>query len=182
MLDKAILKYGVENFRYEVLYRISSDEDEVYDALNQKEIEYISKFGCIAPNGYNLTSGGRENGLYSEEARKKISESRRRFFDSGGETWNKGLHHSDETRMKISESRKGFKVSEESRRKMSESHKGRVHPNIGRKWTDEQREKFIKTQTGMKKKPCSEERKRKISEALKAFHKSKPKSPENDDK
>lgn len=45
-------------------------------------------------------------------------------FKKGHVPWNKGKHHSIETRRKISEAQKGRKHSEETKRKMSESHKG----------------------------------------------------------
>lgn len=42
-----------------------------------------------------------------------------------------GMHHSEESRKKLSESRKCIVISAESRRKMSESHKGKVPWNKG---------------------------------------------------
>lgn len=56
---------------------------------------------------------------HSEEARKKMSESRK------GNQNNKGKHHSDETKRKISEANKGKHHSEESKKKMSEAQKGK---------------------------------------------------------
>ena len=49
----------------------------------------------------------------AEETRKKLSESK------------KGKHHSEETRKKIGESRKGKQLSEETRQKLSEAQKGK---------------------------------------------------------
>lgn len=49
---KAILKYGVENFYFEVL-ESGIPEDE----LNEKEIYYIEKYDSFK-NGYNSTKGG----------------------------------------------------------------------------------------------------------------------------
>ena len=51
----------------------------------------------------------------------------------GRDAWNKGKHHSDDTRRKISKAnkgksspRKGVTLSDETRRKLSESHKGKT--------------------------------------------------------
>lgn len=47
--------------------------------LNQAEYYCISKFGTMFPNGYNSTNGGdKEQLVFSEEARRKISEGVRR--------------------------------------------------------------------------------------------------------
>ena len=64
---------------------------------------------------------------------------------------------SDETKRKISETRKGITHSEESRRKMSEAHKGKTH-------SEESRRKISET---LKGKTLSEETKRKLSEVRK---------------
>jgi group I intron endonuclease len=60
-LQEAIKKYGVENFKFEVLI-ICFDEDRY-----KFEIEYIKKFNSIAPNGYNLTKGGEGGGFYGKK-------------------------------------------------------------------------------------------------------------------
>ena len=60
---------------------------------------------------------------YSEETKKKMSEAKK-----GKSSWNKGLktgHHSEETKKKIAESRKGIKFSEEHKNKLSEAKKGK---------------------------------------------------------
>lgn len=43
--------------------------------------------------------------------------------------WPKGKHHSEETRIKISEALIGLKRPEETRRKMRQANKGKNHPN-----------------------------------------------------
>ena len=52
-VDKAIKKYGFENFAVEVL-----DECENREQLNEREKFWILKFDCKKPRGYNLTDGG----------------------------------------------------------------------------------------------------------------------------
>ena len=56
-LYKAMRKYGVENFKIEII-----DETNDFKKLGQLEREYIRKFNSIDPNiGYNLTKGGESN-------------------------------------------------------------------------------------------------------------------------
>jgi len=68
-----------------------------------------------------------------------------------------GLVHSDKTKIKISEAKKGKTRSEETRRKISEAHKGKT-------FSGETRKKMSEFRKG---KPLSEETKRKMSEANK---------------
>ena len=53
LFHKAILKYGFENFVYEVIESGLSREDAF-----AREKYWIKKFGSFGPNGYNLTEGG----------------------------------------------------------------------------------------------------------------------------
>ena len=47
----ALEKYGIDNFKFEVLI-ICFDEDRLY-----YEVEYIKKFSTLVPNGYNISKG-----------------------------------------------------------------------------------------------------------------------------
>ena len=49
MIANAIKEYGKENFTFEVLEECSAEE------LNTKEEEYIHKFDCLVPKGYNVS-------------------------------------------------------------------------------------------------------------------------------
>lgn len=49
----AIKKYGVENFKFEVIYSAFT-----LDELNFAEEFFIKKYNSLSPNGYNLISGG----------------------------------------------------------------------------------------------------------------------------
>jgi group I intron endonuclease len=66
-LLNAYLKYGIENFKFQIIC-ICFDE-----ACNQLEEDYIKKFNTLAPNGYNLESGG-NNSKCHPETKKLISE------------------------------------------------------------------------------------------------------------
>lgn len=49
-IGKSIMKYGKENFSFEVL--------GFYENYNQKEKDFISFYHSLAPNGYNIMEGG----------------------------------------------------------------------------------------------------------------------------
>lgn len=106
-IQKAIAAHGIENFSFAVL------EECEKEMLNEREIFWIAHFNCMAPNGYNLTSGGRQAMTVSDETRQKMSEIR------------KGKPLSDETRQRMSEAKKGKPKSEEHRQKMCEAQQKR---------------------------------------------------------
>jgi group I intron endonuclease len=79
LLRAAMLKYGIENFRFEVLI-ICFD-----DALHAMEREYIKKYNSITPNGYNILEGGQCGGgfkgkKHSQETVLKIKENLRLLY------------------------------------------------------------------------------------------------------
>lgn len=51
-LYKAMNKYGIENFRFEIIEKC--DED----VLNDREIYWIKKYNSFGSGGYNMTAGG----------------------------------------------------------------------------------------------------------------------------
>jgi group I intron endonuclease len=70
-LKRAIDKHGYNSFKVEKI-----DEAQSIEELNKLEINYIKKYDCIAPKGYNLRIGGSSPKI-SEETRVKMSESRK---------------------------------------------------------------------------------------------------------
>lgn len=130
-LLSAYQKYGIENFRFQIIC-ICFDED-----CNRYEEEYIKKFKTLAPNGYNLTIGSKRNYVkgskkgskLSEETKKKIGESLRRRYEKYPEEKKKGKKNpnygksiSNEQKKKISESMiKNYKIKEDTgKSKLSE--------------------------------------------------------------
>lgn len=104
-LHSAIQHYGKENFQVILLEECNSKEE-----LDEREIYWIDKLNSRDENiGYNLSIGGGTT--------------------AGVTAWNKGkcgvCTHSEETKQKMSESRKGHATSEETKRKISEAQKGR---------------------------------------------------------
>jgi len=66
-LKSAINKYGVENFVFKLVC-ITFD-----NMLDDMEIQYIQKYNCLVPNGYNLRLGG-NSGTHNAETKQKIAE------------------------------------------------------------------------------------------------------------
>jgi len=70
-LYNAINKYGFDNFTFDVIYTAKDLAD-----LNEAEKQYIQTLNTLKPEGYNLALGG-EGIIFTEETRKKMSESRK---------------------------------------------------------------------------------------------------------
>ncbi len=67
--SNAVQKYGIENFLFEVLAEnLTAEEADII------EKHYIDKYNTFAPNGYNLTSGGKNSLLYKESKKKMMGE------------------------------------------------------------------------------------------------------------
>ncbi len=62
-LNSAIRKYEWKNMTKEVLETCEIDE------LDEKEQQYIEEYNSMAPNGYNLISGGNSNKKFSDETK-----------------------------------------------------------------------------------------------------------------
>lgn len=124
LFNRAIVKYGWGNIHHEILFENLTEEE-----AKQKEVDLISFYKSNDPQyGYNCTAGGdgKSGVVVSEETKEKL---RRSLM---------GKKHSDETKIKMSVSqRERFRkqphiVSEETRRKISVSRKGIVSPNKGK--------------------------------------------------
>ena len=63
--------------------------------------------------------------------------------------WNRGKHHSEETRQKMSEAKKGKHCSEDTKRKMSEAQKGKQH-FLNKHHSEEAKRKIGEANKGIK--------------------------------
>lgn len=111
----AIRKYGIENFKYDIIYTVNSNiPNYVNQILNLMEPYYINLYNSRNRNiGYNITKGG-EDGSHpmTDELKIKISLSKR------------GHKMGEEARRNISNGHKGIIFSEERKRNISNSKKG----------------------------------------------------------
>ena len=103
--------------------------DEEFDvAYSKEQLDSLEKKYIkefnCVDNGYNNTDGG-SNGKHSEESRKKMSESRKGKY-CGENSPNYGKPMSEEQKRKISEARKGKRCGEN-------------HPRYGKHYTEEEK-------------------------------------------
>lgn len=102
---------------------------------------------------------------HSEESKKKMSDSRK-----GNKHPFFGKHHSEETKRKIGKASKGRIVTEETRKKISLVSSKQIGPNRGKKFSEEWKRKIGEAHRGIKTwtkiKHHSVEVRKKIGEAI----------------
>lgn len=156
VISKAILKYGVDNFEFEVLLYCEIHE------LDRYEKELIGIYNTASPNGYNIELGGHENKVVSEETKKKLSEQRKGWY-VGEKNPFYGKKHNEESKRIMSETHKGKIISDEHKKIISEisklrkgilspsyGKKGEACPAYGRKLSDEAKRKISESRIGAK--------------------------------
>lgn len=100
IIDRAILKYGPENFDYTVLLTIHAEtREELRGLLDEAEIALIRLEQSYYKTGlgYNMTLGGLSRGNFE---------------------------HTEETKIKLSRMKKGRLLSEAAKRNIAEGHRG----------------------------------------------------------
>lgn len=143
-LQDAVKKYGIENFKFEVLI-ICFDEDRY-----RFEIEYIKKYNSIAPNGYNLTKGGEGGGFHGKKHSQQTIERISQVIKQ------KYIDH-PELKQQMSERQKIVMNNQEVRDKIKE---GML---ASEKW------KSLKQNMKLCNRKPSEETKNKIRESVKSY-------------
>ncbi len=80
-INKAREEFGVNNFEYEIIFKVESlIESEIKELLNLKEIQYIKLFDSFY-NGYKSNEGGGSgNYIRSEESCEKLSQSVKNYY------------------------------------------------------------------------------------------------------
>ena len=144
ILQSAVKKYGIENFKFDILL-ICFDEDRY-----KYEIEYIKKYNSQVPNGYNILGGGPGGGFegktHSEQAKKQISEyMKQKYIDN------------PELKKEISERNKILMNSEIIKNKISQ---GMIHSKKYQEMIKNKKAGIFHT----------EETKNKIRESLKKYN------------
>lgn len=130
----AIVKYGWDNFKHEILFDGLSKEEACL-----KEIELIAEHKSNNSElGYNRDNGGNCSGKMSDETKQKISASL---------TGIKKKPMSEETKRKISEHRKGIKTERVYTSLSTETKEKLSHALKGRKLSEETLKKRSKSQS-----------------------------------
>ena len=138
-VERAIRKHGVDKFNFQIITELPND----IKLLNCHEKYWIKFYNTYEDkNHYNLTPGGDFNPMRVPEIVERISGKNHSFY---------GQHHTEETRRKISEAKKGvsygrnFAVSESNRRRA-----GKNHPLYGKSPSEETLKKQSESKKGEK--------------------------------
>lgn len=147
LLRRAIVKYGVENFRKEILHVFDNEDD-----MNAKEQELVTEEFVLQESNYNLCVGGRGGfsyinreglrGCQNDETHVKISNTMKERGITFGE------HARNKSALAVSKRHKdglvkydnfkGKTHTEESKKKMSASSKGKStgerNSQFGTRW------------------------------------------------
>ena len=138
LVYSAILKYGWDNIKHEILFTNLSQQE-----ADRKEIELIAQYDSAnRSNGYNIENGGSTIGKHGKETRKKISQALKNYTRSESHCRNislakKGKPMSEEQKQRISESGKGRVLSAEARENISKAKMGSLNPNYGKHTSEE---------------------------------------------
>ena len=166
-LQRALRQYGKQNFKKEILEVFPSKKE----AFNAQE-KYIQKYNTLFPNGYNLSPTGglgvrgcfshselskarisqsskgisrNKNRKMSDETKQKISISKK-----GKTAWNKGIPMNEKTYANYISKNRGWHHSEESRQKISKNN-ARNKPWLNKKMSEETRKKMSASRLGVKR-------------------------------
>lgn len=118
VLKQAIKKYGRENFIRETLMEFDTSE-EAYDY----EAWLVNDYMVSRPDCYNMVCGGEGGFAWDFERRQlfsfnQLGEKNKMFGLFGEQNPNYGRVASEETKQKISSSRKGSKLSDSGRERL----------------------------------------------------------------
>jgi group I intron endonuclease len=103
LLDRAIRKYGEDNFLVEDILTC------YLDVIDSQEISKISQYNTLHPNGYNIRNGGNHGGKHAESTKEKIGNA------------HLGRIVKENTREKISKTSKYRNISEENKKSIEEA-------------------------------------------------------------
>lgn len=148
ILQRAIQKYGKQNFKRDILY-ISKDADE----NNLKEQEFIKAFNATEDRTfYNISKGGDGGDIFhslSLEQQEQIKKTLSIRF-SGKNNPMYGKHHSEETKEKLRKIDKSYTQTEEYKKNMSSATSGEKNGMYGKHHTEESKQKMSDAKKGKK--------------------------------
>ena len=135
VLKRAIVKYGKNNFKKDVLFVFDNKED-----MFSKEREIVNESFVSRKDTYNCKLGGSGGSLkgrkVSEETKKRFSAIRKGVIPSQETIEKRRRSTIGNPKLK---SNSGKRLSEETKRKIGEASKGR---NVGSKHSEETKEKL----------------------------------------
>lgn len=148
ILQRAILKYGKENFKRDILYISKNSEEN-----NLKEKEFIKKFNAIEDRTfYNIAEGGDGGDIFHilpiEQQEQLKEKARLRCSGSGNPMY--GKHHSEETKDKLRQIDKSYTKSQEYRDNMSKIKSGEGNGMYGKHHSEESKQKMSESKKGKK--------------------------------
>lgn len=139
-IHRAMADSGIDNFEFTVIEEIGNDK------LNEREKYWIQQYNSLAPNGYNLTSGGQGTPNFSripsQEEKERRSESCKHFYEEHPEKIDEirertqKLWEDPDYRKRVTESNKKF-YSENP-----DMFRGENNPMYGKHHTKEALEKI----------------------------------------
>ena len=146
LIDKAIKKYGIENFDITILH-----ENLTFDEMNYWEKKYIKDYNTLAKfkMGYNISEGGHNGNPFagkSDEWMENFKKDCSKRF-SGENNPMFGIHITGENHHQY-----GIPLSEQTRQKISDTRnknnigKGEKHPLYGKKHSEESKKKMSESQ------------------------------------
>ena len=122
----------------------TKEEYESNEMNTESKLEIKCKCGNIFPKSFHNFKS--QNQRHCKECGKKeISEAHK-----GRKSPFYSKHHTEETKNKMSETRKGKHHTEETRKKLSETRKGKKHPFYGKHHTEETKNKMSEAHKGEK--------------------------------
>lgn len=159
-LKMAYRKYGIENFKKEVLF-VFDNEDDMWN----KEAELVTEEVAKDQQSYNLKRGGKGGVAYgeynpmwnigtdhpwygrkhTEDSKRKMSEGTKKRLDRDGHPMT-GKKHTDEAKEKNRQAHLGKKKSEDSIRKTAEKNRGQKRSEETKRKMSESAKKHIKTE------------------------------------
>ena len=148
ILQRAILKYGKENFKREILY-ISKNAEE----NNQKEKEFIKAYNAVEDRKfYNIAEGGDGGDIFHTLSLKQQEQLRERasLQCTGERNPMYGKHHSEETKNKLRQIDKSYTQTQEYRDNMSKIKSGENNGMYGKHHTEEAKQKMSDAKKGKK--------------------------------
>lgn len=129
LFHRAIRKYGVESFSWDILYQ----SPDLSHTLNEMESFFIREYRTFGDNGYNMTLGG-EGVLghkFTEEQRQQMSNSHvgvplSEEHRQSISTAHKGKPKTQEHCINVSRAKKGAKFTDAHKQALSEAKLGKL--------------------------------------------------------